>query len=958
MIQMKWFLLIAIIFIVNINQVNAANLIDTTNPLQPRTSGSMTINSDGSVTIIAPTDYSYLYIRASNTGNKGALSRDLAVGEKLTVKIRAKSSSTASYIRSSHLNIPKTYFSQVNEYQDFVFNVTVKNHVTNKAFIGLFTTNTGESVTVENIDILEGEVFSIGNWNRTNPGAGGTINMIGATASGELITASDLSGIYINYDKNALHWDVLGEVNGLINPHISALGFHRTDGDTFYIGTGTGMYKTTNLGQSFNFISTSLTYDNTIYNNSASYDDNDTYVESIVVAKTEPNTVYVTYHKWDTNSSSSVAKSTDAGQTWTDVSFPPSLRANNLRIVKLLVHPLDANLIYAISGMTRWGCSAAKAYRSTNGGLTWVQLEDKGDVLDLDLAFDNTNILYMSTFTARVCDENTTIENYVLNEGDGHLYTSSNKGNTFGSSILNQTGIISVGTNDANNVKLINTLTLASAWWKGDNETGTWESNNAGSSWNHIGSVSNWSVGYANNPYSTYAGAFNGLNKTLIKDIFDSNRLYGAGGWTFGTFDGGVTFKSLSTTQVDITENTWISTGLENINGFALDVNDNNPNVVYMGGYDIGFWISKDRGLSWKWKYPFKDNLVTLNRYTWGAVSQEPESWEPESLKTIGGSNIMTLLSDPNNASVIWSSFAKAQSLDDAVIDTNDPTKSDRSGLFRSTDYGDTWTLSTIYNYNGTGLSQYRHTIIYGLSVDKSSNVGNRTLYVTIDGNVAKSTDNGSTWHIIHEDGGLKFTAVGNNVLYAGGKSGLWRYKNNNWTQMGGTLQTEMMGIGSPMIPDLTPQENITHYDENWNEIIDEYAWNGVHDIQIDPTNSDIVYVVVYGEGKGLYKTTNGGDTWARVDLGAFESKYLRYIAINPNNTNQIFVTSSENINSGGSGASSKGIFYTQDAGTTWKNATKNMVWKFGSKIKFDSINERIWAWSPGVGIQYTEISQ
>jgi len=811
--------------------------------------------------------------------------------------------------------------------------------------------------------------INLEDWVRTNPGAGGTINMIGATASGFIVTASDLSGVYINLDKNGIHWDALGELNGLkLTTHMSALGFHPTNGDTFYVGTGRGVYKTINKGQHFDFISSNI----------ADNDANNTYVQSIVTAKQNANpnktVMYVTYHKWDDNASSKIAKTTNEGLTWTDVSFPLNLRPSNLRIVKLIIHPQNADLIYAIAGKPRWGCSDAKAYRSENGGLNWMEIQHPYDVLDLDIDYSNENILYMSTFKVTSCENNATILFHDHPNGhpeaklnghamNGHLYKSTNKGNSFGSPVLlNQTGIISVGTghvNNANNVKLINILTLSSAYWMDENKTGTWESNNNGvtGSWTHIGTVSRWNnIGYGNNPYTAYASAFNGLNKTLTKDIFNSNRLFGAGGWTIGTFDGAKTFKSLSTKQVNVSKDTWKSTGLENINGFALDVNDNDENVIYMGGYDIGFWVSRDRGESWKWQYPFKNDLVTLNRYTWGASESEPDAWEPNTLRTIGGSNVMTLLSDPHHANVVWSSFAKAQAFDDAVIDDSDSSKNDRSGLFRSMDYGDTWTLSTLYKKDGTRLDTHKHTIIYGLSVDKNSQAGNRILYVTIDGDVAKSIDDGRTWHIIHEDGGLKFTAYSNNVLYAGGKSGLWRFKNNHWEHMGGALKTEMMGVGSPMIPDLTPQEHKTHYDLNWNEIIDMYAWNGVHDIQIDPINSNIVYVVVYGEGKGLYKSINGGNSWVRVNLGQFENKYLRYITINPKHPNNIFLTSSENINSGGAGGTSKGIIYSTNGGNSWKEANNAMAWKYGSKIEIDKHSERVWAWSPGTGIQYAEI--
>ena len=827
-----------------------------------------------------------------------------------------------------------------------------------------------------------------GDWIRTNPGAGGAINMIGATASGMFVTASDLSGVYVSED-NASIWKARGETNGILNTtHMSALGFHPSNGNIFYVGTGRGIYMTTDKGQTFDFISASITLNNSLYNNDLNNpehtnDDTNTYIESIVVSKTSPHTMYVTYHQWDENFPSCIAKSTDNGQTWTDITFPVNLRPDNLRIVKLLVHPTNQNLVYAIAGKPRWGCSAAKAYRTINGGQTWIEIHHQYDVLDLDIDYSNDNILYMSTFNVTSCDDGAEVLYHDHNDSEpllkhlnglavnGHLYKSTNKGDSFGDPILsNQTGIISVGNgyvNNASNVKLVNLLTFENAYWMDDNQTGTWESNDFGGTWNHVGTVNNWTnIGYSSSPYNAYTPSYNGYNKTLVKDIFNSNRFYFAGGWPLATFDGGKNFESIATKQIDENKDTWKSTGIENINGYVLDVNDNDEKIIYMGGYDIGFWVSKDRGVSWKWQYPFKNDLATLEKYTWGATNHEPDDDEPSSLKIIGGTNVMTLLSDPQKANIVWSSFARAQSFADP-----DKGSDPRSGLFRSTNYGDTWTLATIYIKDGTPLDIHYHAVIYGLSLDKSTPVGNRTLYVTIDGDVAKSTDDGRTWHVIHEDGGLKFTDVSGGVLYAGGKNGLWRYKNNVWTQMGAQYKNEMMGIGSSMFRDITPQSNKIHYDAQWHEIIDKYAWNGVHDIQIDPKNSDIVYAVVYrGEGekdengtsitpndeKGLYKTLDGGSTWTRVSLGNYENKYLRAMTISPHNSNILFLTSSENINSGGAGGTSNGIIYSTDAGTSWQELNNGMAWKYAAMIEVDKLNERVWAWSPGTGVQYADI--
>jgi len=131
------------------------NLINTETPLNTTSRGTMINNEDASITMIATANNAYLYIRLSESGYKGALSRDLVAGENITVKIRAKSDALTSYIRSSYLDFPKTYFSQTNTYEEFVFETTVKENVSARAWLGLFTSQVGDSITVESIEILE-----------------------------------------------------------------------------------------------------------------------------------------------------------------------------------------------------------------------------------------------------------------------------------------------------------------------------------------------------------------------------------------------------------------------------------------------------------------------------------------------------------------------------------------------------------------------------------------------------------------------------------------------------------------------------------------------------------------------------------------------------------------------------------------------------------------------------------
>jgi photosystem II stability/assembly factor-like uncharacterized protein len=101
--------------------------------------------------------------------------------------------------------------------------------------------------------------------------------------------------------------------------------------------------------------------------------------------------------------------------------------------------------------------------------------------------------------------------------------------------------------------------------------------------------------------------------------------------------------------------------------------------------------------------------------------------------------------------------------------------------------------------------------------------------------------------------------------------------------------------------------------------------------IQIHPANPDIVYVAALGdafgpnEERGVFRSRNGGQTWEKVlyrspDAGAVE------LSMDPNNPRILFGTFWEarrsfwNLSSGGPGS---GLFRTTDGGDTWEEISR-----------------------------------
>lgn len=195
--------------------------------------------------------------------------------------------------------------------------------------------------------------------------------------------------------------------------------------------------------------------------------------------------------------------------------------------------------------------------------------------------------------------------------------------------------------------------------------------------------------------------------------------------------------------------------------------------------------------------------------------------------------------------------------------------------------------------------------------------IGNNNLYYmgTAGGGVWKTEDAGNSWQCISDGyfgGSIGAVAVSEsnpNVLYVGegeqtlrgnvssGK-GVWRSSDagESWTFLG-----------------LKESEHISR-------------------IRIHPTNPDIVYVAAIGnlwkpnEQRGVFKSTDGGQTWQKV-LYISDKAGAGDLIIDPNDPNTLYSASWQMKRSGfrmDSGGPDSKLFVSKDAGATWTDISKN----------------------------------
>ena len=107
-----------------------------------------------------------------------------------------------------------------------------------------------------------------------------------------------------------------------------------------------------------------------------------------------------------------------------------------------------------------------------------------------------------------------------------------------------------------------------------------------------------------------------------------------------------------------------------------------------------------------------------------------------------------------------------------------------------------------------------------------------------------------------------------------------------------------------------------------WRPIFDDYPAFNMCCIVIDPKDSNVLWLGT-GEntnprssmiGAGLFKSTDAGATWTRVGLE--NSEHIGNIAIDPRNSNVVYVASQGPLWSAGG---DRGIYKTTDGGKTWR---------------------------------------
>ena len=183
---------------------------------------------------------------------------------------------------------------------------------------------------------------------------------------------------------SGLKWRLIGPFRGGRVVAVAGLPGNST---TFYFGSvGGGVWQTTDAGVVWKPMFDAQPVAS---------------IGALAVAPTDPKIIYAGTGESDIRSNLSsgdgVYKSTDGGQTWTNIGL-----RDTRQISRIVIDPQNANIVYiAALGHAYTPNNERGVYKSTDGGASWTKVLDQGPdtgVSDLAIAPEEPTLLFATTW--------------------------------------------------------------------------------------------------------------------------------------------------------------------------------------------------------------------------------------------------------------------------------------------------------------------------------------------------------------------------------------------------------------------------------------------------------------------------------------------------------------------------------------------------------------------------------
>ena len=241
------------------------------------------------------------------------------------------------------------------------------------------------------------------------------------------------------------------------------------------------------------------------------------------------------------------------------------------------------------------------------------------------------------------------------------------------------------------------------------------------------------------------------------------------------------------------------------------------------------------------------------------------------------------------------------------------------------------------------------------------------------DGGVWKSDDYGRTWKPIFDSqptqsiGAIAVAASDPNIIYVASGEGLHRpdlsvgdgmYKSTDggksWAHVGlpDSQQIPALAVdphdpnrvfaavlGHPYGP--SAERGIyrsTDGGHSWQKVLYKDENTGGCDVEMDPSNPNVLYACLWevregpwednnefnGTAGGLFKSSDGGNTWQQLTNGLPKNLSQINVAIAPSQPNRVYATVATTAQAEYQSAAGLGFYRSDDAGQTWYEASKD----------------------------------
>lgn len=581
-----------------------------------------------------------------------------------------------------------------------------------------------------------------------------------------------------------------------------------------------------------------------------------------------------------TDNPSGVNKSYDGGDTWVQrnsgITTSAGASGDGIPIFSLTVDPNNTDIVWA-------GTQNAKGiYKSTDGGETWVK-KDNGVIEGDEISFRGFGVHpYNSNIVFAGAEISTGILGKEFDKTKGKIYKTEDGGENW-RTVWEGNNLARFVLFDPNNPEVLYASTgIFDREAYNDEGVGILKSIDGGDTWFQINN------GIPNSEGNRFVG-FLEMHPTESQILFaaSGNNARGIGG-VFRTTNGGESWEKVLSGDVFT----------------IVTISPSNATVVYAGSAD-GFYRSDDGGTNWQ-----KFSKPEGGYGPPGIRAGFPISAvvDPDNSYTVFANNYMGGNFKSTDGGRSWVNSSKGYTgadLHDITVDLYNPAivyTIGRSGPFRSYNGGEDW--------DGIRFSISCSGEWYAISLNPA-NPNEVLMSSEFDGTIYKSIDSGNSWKTV-----FQHPQVGQ----GGPQKSRHGFKDISYAPSDPTVVYAGMRKGRRSIDgDFSPKPSFGMYKsidggETWFEINTglNTSFLNINVIAVHPTNPNIVYIGTWRDG--IFKTTNGGESWELKSNGLASSD-VRSLAIDPQNPNIVYVGLGEGA----------GVFKSTNGGEIWNQVNNGL---------------------------------